>query len=549
MKRILLFSLMLFSLSSLLYAATPEDILERDRKKQQEIKMKDQEHQRKILEKYQEFFNRVMKFAPELKLAPPVHPGYVDNIKDNTHPSKFKKTKKSYAYVAESYFLRALPDDRNKTYVGKVKRNTRVEVLMKPTTDYIPKGGSFTREWRLVKLKSGEEGFIPLDLLSSKRIAKKKIRRGDNPLYRIMPLAGLLKSGGKHLLKQFDVSVSIEQSGGDQSFHVIMAGYGESGSDSSGLKKMVVSADVLNIRSDETLESQKIGSAYRGDIVEILKKGSRDVEIDGIKAPWAYIKHRHLKGWVFSGYLKDSVVAEPEKIDDFRKGDSFYVKSELLRLRDAPGEEGTVITSLPHQSKVKILNVIDELKSIGGNKSKWVEIACDEYSGWVFGAFLSKNKNAFMEDDDIDRMFIFPFSNTSLPITSRFGPRVLKGKSEKHKGIDIGARSGTPILSAADGKVMLAIENPPNLKSGYGRYVVLEHKNGYRTLYGHMSVVKTREGQRVNAGDVIGLVGTTGRCYGAHLHFEIRAHEEYVNPETYLHACLIILDSLIAALD
>lgn len=87
-------------------------------------------------------------------------------------------------------------------------------------------------------------------------------------------------------------------------------------------------------------------------------------------------------------------------------------------------------------------------------------------------------------------------------------------------GIDIAAPAGTPIVAAAGGDVIIALEGGWN--GGYGTYVVVRHDNGTQTLYAHMTSTAVGRGQRVNQGQVIGYVGNTGRSTGAHLHFEIR---------------------------
>jgi murein DD-endopeptidase MepM/ murein hydrolase activator NlpD len=73
----------------------------------------------------------------------------------------------------------------------------------------------------------------------------------------------------------------------------------------------------------------------------------------------------------------------------------------------------------------------------------------------------------------------------------------------------------------------------------------MQHSNGHRSLYGHLSQLGAAMGQKFSAGEVIGKVGNTGHSYGAHLHFEIIAYEEYVDPNTYLHAHLFMVHSLI----
>ncbi len=89
-----------------------------------------------------------------------------------------------------------------------------------------------------------------------------------------------------------------------------------------------------------------------------------------------------------------------------------------------------------------------------------------------------------------------------------------------HNAVDLAAPNGTPLYAAASGKVIIARSSGYN--GGYGEYVVISHSNGTQTLYGHMSSVLVSAGQKVDKGDVIGKVGSTGRSTGNHVHFEIR---------------------------
>jgi murein DD-endopeptidase MepM/ murein hydrolase activator NlpD len=86
--------------------------------------------------------------------------------------------------------------------------------------------------------------------------------------------------------------------------------------------------------------------------------------------------------------------------------------------------------------------------------------------------------------------------------------------------VDLAAQSGTPIMAAADGQVIIAKEGGWN--GGYGSYVVINHDNGSQTLYAHMSQVAATVGEEVVQGQVIGYVGMTGDATGPHVHFEIR---------------------------
>lgn len=112
-------------------------------------------------------------------------------------------------------------------------------------------------------------------------------------------------------------------------------------------------------------------------------------------------------------------------------------------------------------------------------------------------------------------------------ITSNYGsrPSPFTGARQFHSGMDIGAATGTPIKAAMSGRVTFAGYNDV-----YGNYVVITHSSVYRTLYGHMSVIKAKNGAYVNTGDIIGLVGSTGQSTGPHLHFTVYKNGVTVNP-------------------
>jgi len=117
-------------------------------------------------------------------------------------------------------------------------------------------------------------------------------------------------------------------------------------------------------------------------------------------------------------------------------------------------------------------------------------------------------------------------SRVSSPFGSRTHP--ISGRQEHHSGIDIPAPTGTRIIAAADGIVRTS-----GRLGGYGNTVIIDHGNGYRTLYAHNSRNRVSVGQRVNAGDHIADVGSTGVSTGPHLHFEIIRNGTPVNPMPY----------------
>jgi murein DD-endopeptidase MepM/ murein hydrolase activator NlpD len=95
-----------------------------------------------------------------------------------------------------------------------------------------------------------------------------------------------------------------------------------------------------------------------------------------------------------------------------------------------------------------------------------------------------------------------------------------------HAGMDFSAKTGTPIYATGDGVVAIA----DNRASGYGNHIVIRHGYGYETLYGHLSKYKVRAGQKVQRGDVIGYVGSTGRSEAPHLHYEVHKNGDVINP-------------------
>lgn len=117
----------------------------------------------------------------------------------------------------------------------------------------------------------------------------------------------------------------------------------------------------------------------------------------------------------------------------------------------------------------------------------------------------------------------------ALPVLS---PRVTSGFGQRwgraHNGVDLISEHKN-ILAADHGKVSFA-----GVKSGYGYTIIIDHQNGYETLYGHLSRIDVKEGQAVQKGDKIGVMGSTGNSTGVHLHFEVMRGEQQENPLKYL---------------
>jgi len=118
--------------------------------------------------------------------------------------------------------------------------------------------------------------------------------------------------------------------------------------------------------------------------------------------------------------------------------------------------------------------------------------------------------------------FAWPVVNPT--VSSNYGKRW----GRQHKGIDITSKNKS-ILAADTGKVIYA-----GFKSDYGNHIIIDHQNGYKTLYAHLSKMDVKKGDIVEKGDKIGTMGTTGRSTGVHLHFEVIVNGVSKNPRSYL---------------
>lgn len=141
---------------------------------------------------------------------------------------------------------------------------------------------------------------------------------------------------------------------------------------------------------------------------------------------------------------------------------------------------------------------------------------------------LAKNKEDMLRSIPA----IQPVANKDLTrMASGYGMRIDPHYKvpKMHQGMDFTAPTGTPIYATGDGKVIRA----DSKSSGYGKHIRIDHGYGYVTLYAHMSAYKVRAGQKVKRGDVIGLVGNTGKSKGPHLHYEVRVNNDPINPVNF----------------
>lgn len=134
-----------------------------------------------------------------------------------------------------------------------------------------------------------------------------------------------------------------------------------------------------------------------------------------------------------------------------------------------------------------------------------------------------------MEKRTVNGIYLASLPLTGGTITSRYGSRE-SIRNHSHAGLDIASRYGTPIYAVAEGTVKFT-----GNYGGYGNLVIISHGNGVETYYGHCSSICTTVGTKINPGDVIAKVGSTGNSTGNHLHFEIRIDGTSVNPQKYIY--------------
>ena len=133
-----------------------------------------------------------------------------------------------------------------------------------------------------------------------------------------------------------------------------------------------------------------------------------------------------------------------------------------------------------------------------------------------------------IEFDETDRRLVWPLPIVSTArLTSRFGTRKdpMTGRKSFHTGVDLDGEVGTPVHAAGAGKVTFS-----GKRSGYGVLLTIDHGRGLTTYYAHCSHLLAPTGEWVNRGQVVALMGKTGRVTGSHLHFETRKHGRPFDP-------------------
>ncbi len=229
---------------------------------------------------------------------------------------------------------------------------------------------------------------------------------------------------------------------------------------------------------------------------------------NGEKITALSIKYEEQIAGILEEYHSDVATLEQEK----------QAKQELLE---------RIVSRLDERSQI-----IESMMSRIGVKVKKEQRVAN--SGGPFIAIDEAYSNRLLDRSDqyIETIKKMPLGYpVTGKITSGYGRRSdpFVRKEAFHGGIDFKGRTGDKIEATADGTVIKSSYN-----KGLGHYVTLRHGNGYETVFGHMSKRLVKKGDKVQRGQVVGLVGNTGRSTGSHLHYEVRYRGKTVNPGKFL---------------
>lgn len=327
--------------------------------------------------------------------------------------------------------------------------------------------------------------------------------------------------------------------------------------------------DSLSLTSSKPLEDDdsKDGSVIHDDsfddsIIEksISKSGknlSKNEILDQLKkkdSRWHYTDYKVKKNdslWGIARKFSTShkLIIRANQItgpDQIREGKEIFVpnrngyfysvkKGDSLEKIGNASKSSVAVIKAQNPSTVKMLKAGEKIFIPDGVEHKKIEIAKNVKSRNAKDAKTpvpadsdDNRKTARIKETPVSRTpkmaFIWPLKGR---ITSGFGTRSdpFSGKKRFHNGLDISAEIGTPVKAVADGEVIFS-----GWKDDYGNLIVLRHKNGYVSVYGHNSELKVEEGAEVKQGDLISLSGMTGLATGGHLHLEIQKYQTPLNP-------------------
>lgn len=238
-------------------------------------------------------------------------------------------------------------------------------------------------------------------------------------------------------------------------------------------------------------------------------------EIDSLKAKVLEIED-----------MKTRLDGKIKELDEVKKDHEAKKKVQVDARQEILDAEAEIQKDLD-----KVMAVINEFDK----ESKAYQAAIDKAEDAImdYENKLAEDNTSFGSGQTGDMIWPLPYSDTY--VSSSFKMRTLNGVTKQHNGIDICRWAGThgaTIVAVKDGTVEVAYKSGNN--GGYGLYVVINHGNGVKTYYAHLSATLVNVGDYVTQGTTIGRAGNTGYSFGAHLHFGLMINGGWVNPMNYL---------------
>lgn len=208
--------------------------------------------------------------------------------------------------------------------------------------------------------------------------------------------------------------------------------------------------------------------------------------------------------------------------------DLLAMKESLTATKQEQQELGTYQSATEEELKASLAEAQAQLAKLNADEEALKKVqqqasALDSKLDKELEDLLKKQQEE--QKAEANAKLLWPVDSNIRIVTSDYGWRKLWGRDDYHIGIDIGAPGGRNIYAADGGTVIKATYN-----SSYGYYVLIDHGNTISTLYAHASKLLVSVGQKVERGQVIALVGTTGNSSGNHLHFEVRVNGQHTDP-------------------
>lgn len=266
-----------------------------------------------------------------------------------------------------------------------------------------------------------------------------------------------------------------------------------------------------------------------------------------------------LFGFIIMAILLQYIESPKEKVMR-RELENLTLNYELLNKRMKQSQEILAELQVRDNNIYRVYfeanPIPDEQRKAGfGGVNRYKSLEGFEYSNLIADATKRMDilyKQIYIQSKSLDEISVYakdkekllaampaiqPISNEDLTrMASGYGWRLDPFTKERkfHKGMDFTAPETTPVFATGNGVVQRA----DNLASGFGNHVRIDHGFEYMTIYAHLSKITARVGQRVKRGDIVGLVGSTGRSQAPHLHYEVWYKDEAVNPINFYYGDL-----------